>query len=98
VRWAELDGLAAALAARSIPVAHGVTWWFGERLTLRLDDGSTLRARLLWPCPGTVAAVTGLEWDDRLGWELDVRTTDGVDRSLRAWYVEWRAAPPDRVR
>lgn len=87
--------LAEVLDERPIPVAHEVRRWFGERVSLWLDNGVRLRLWLLWGCPGVVATVLRIRWVDEIGWAVTVRLADGQPTLLYAWRLTVTPTGPD---
>jgi hypothetical protein len=83
-----IDQLARIVGDRPLAVAQCTRGRFGDRLTLWLDGGSRLRLRLFWPCPDALAALTGIAWNDEIGWAVAGRKCDGRPIVLYAWDVK----------
>jgi len=77
------------LAVRETVVRRG-----GRLLTLDLDGDSRLILRLFWPRTDVVAAVMSIDWDDRIGWAVVVRTAGGRRRVDYAWLASITGAAP----
>lgn len=99
ISWAtvrrELDGMAHRVRLellderlrelRSLAVAHCTRGWFGDRVTMWLDDGSLMKLKLFWPVSRPLAAVLSVRFDARVGWLVSARTTSGERVVLCAW-------------
>ena len=73
------------LADGEVAVRHTAYRRSGGRVQLDLDDGSALALRLFWPRRASVSALVSMHVDDRVGWIVDARTTDGADLTFYAW-------------
>jgi hypothetical protein len=57
----------------------------GGRVQLELDDTTTLDLRLFWARRDTVAALTSMRFDERVGWIVVGHTTGRSDVTFYAW-------------
>jgi hypothetical protein len=72
-----------------LAVAHSRRGMCGDRLTLWLDRGDAVRLWLLWPIRSrSVAALTSIVWNDKVGWIVDLRTSAGEAVRVYAWRAQ----------
>jgi hypothetical protein len=108
VRQFRLEELAARLSSAPQPVVRTTYRSSRKRVRFDLDDGTSLELRLFWRRRCTAAALEALEYDDRIGWIVTVRTDTGDHVVFYSWlaHVEEastesaqpRSASADRTR
>jgi hypothetical protein len=85
VQEVRIDDLRGRLADGPVAVRHTAYRRSGGRVQLELDDGSALALRLFWPRRAVVSALVSMYVDERVGWIVHARTTDGADVTFYAW-------------
>jgi hypothetical protein len=79
--------LAEELEQHPIAIAHVARGWLPERITLWLDGGTKVAAKLYWRPRSTPAVLLAIQWRDDIGWVLRLRATDGDAMNLFAWQL-----------
>jgi hypothetical protein len=89
VHQARVEGLGRRLRDRAIQVGvrRSIALAGGRKLTLWLADGTVLRLHLYWPERREVASVCAIDWDDRIGWAIDLTLSNGDTSRVYAWRV-----------
>jgi hypothetical protein len=89
VHQARVEGLGRRLRNRDaqIGVRRSISLAGGRKLTLWLQDGTALRLHLYWPERRPVASLCGIEWDDQIGWAIDLTVGNGHTSRVYAWRV-----------
>jgi hypothetical protein len=78
----------------ALAVAESRRGLMGDRLTLWLDRGDVLSLRLYRPIRARgVAALRSIEWNDDVGWVIDLRTTAGKTERVYAWLAQVEHRP-----
>jgi len=57
----------------------------GDRLSIVLDNGATIKMKLLWPHRERLAALISLHWRNGVGWVLRGRSTAGETITCYGW-------------
>ncbi len=83
-----IDHLATRLERGPLAVQDTICGFSADRVTMELDGGQLLVARLLWRRRLTVAALCSIHWDDQVGWLIVVRSSTGERVLLKAWRAE----------
>jgi hypothetical protein len=80
-----LEELAARLSSAPLSVIRTTYRSSRKRVRFDLDDGTSLELRLFWRRSCTAAALEALEYDDRIGWILTVRSDTGDHVVFYSW-------------
>lgn len=73
--------------ARHGPLAirHTRPGFSRDRLSISLDDDSTLKLKLFWPLKATLSSLVSIRWEDDIGWVVIGRSTRGDQVTSYAW-------------
>ncbi len=85
VRQFRLEELATRLSFAPQSVLRTTYRSSRKRVRFDLDDGTSLELRLFWRRSCTAAVLEALEYDDRIGWILTVRTDTGDQVVFYSW-------------
>ena len=89
VHQARVEGLGRRLRNRDgrMHVTRSIALAGGRKLTLWLHDGTALRLNLYWPERRPVASLCAIDWDDQIGWAIDVTLWNEEPSRVYAWRV-----------
>jgi len=89
VHQARVEGLGRRLRNRDgrMRVTRSIALAGGRKLILRLDDGTELRLNLYWPERRPVASLCAIDWQEQIGWAIDLELWNNQPSRVYAWRV-----------
>ncbi len=71
-----------------LAIRHTRPGFSRDRVTVALDDDTTLKLKLFWPLTVTLASLISVAWEADIGWVVGAKSTRGERVNLYAWSAQ----------